>query len=47
MGPSAAGMLPSSIQEGIYKLNRRQAREGALGRSVSRKGTPADLRTQL
>ncbi|MGB5728723.1 MAG: hypothetical protein WBM52_16115, partial [Thiogranum sp.] len=30
-------MLPSSVQGGIHKVNRRQAREGALGYSVFRK----------
>jgi len=50
MGPSAAPekppgvrdrMLPSSLPGGIHKVNRRQAREGTLGYSVSRKGLSA------
>ncbi len=34
---SAAGMLPSSLQGRIHKVNRRQAREGALGHGIRAK----------
>ena len=30
-------MLPSSVHGCIYKVNRRQAREGALGYKVNRR----------
>ena len=30
-------MLPSSLQGCIYKVNRREAREGALGYKVNRR----------